>query len=191
MPNLVTSAIFYDGIAPEQPQRAICTLMCRSLGMEVAKAIKYARIINRSFWRRRCVWAHSSMVEQGTHNPLVLGSNPGGPTIRKHLPSLRVAAFLFVRHSFIQSILCACAVLRKSNAIYMQLRFCWLYTAHLLVYHPLLLSLTTVLTIHLGTETAGNCAKNKPPAIMQVAYIADGWNAGLFNFFTETLSLFK
>ena len=58
------------------------------------------------------------MVEQGTHNPLVLGSNPGGPTIRKHLPSLRVAAFLFVRHSFIQSILCACAVLRKSNAIY-------------------------------------------------------------------------
>ena len=35
------------------------------------------------------------MVEQGTHNPLVLGSNPGGPTIRKYLPSLRVAAFLF------------------------------------------------------------------------------------------------
>ena len=179
MPNFATSAIFYDGIAPRQLQRSICTLMCRSLGMEVAKAIKSARIINSSFWRRCCVWAHSSMVEQGTHNPLVLGSNPGGPTIRKHLPSLRVAVFLFVRHSFIQSILCACAVLRKSNAIYMQLRFCWLYTAHLLVYHPpLLLSLTTVLTIHLGTETAGNCAKNKPPAMLQVAYIADGWNAG-------------
>lgn len=118
------------------------------------------------------------MVEQGTHNPLVLGSNPGGPTIRKHLPSLRVAAFLFECPSFIQSILCACAVLRKSNAIYMQLRFCWLYTAHLLVYHPLLLSLTTVLTIHLGRETASNCAKNKPPAMVQVAYMADGWNAG-------------
>ena len=28
--------------------------------------------------------ACSSTVEQGTHNPLVLGSNPGGPTI-KHL----------------------------------------------------------------------------------------------------------
>ena len=55
--------------------------------------------------------ACSSTVEQGTHNPLVLGSNPGGPTIGKHLPSLRVAAFFFVRHSFIQSILCACAVL--------------------------------------------------------------------------------
>mgnify|MGYP007071492101 CR=1 FL=1 len=25
-------------------------------------------------------WACSSTVEQGTHNPLVLGSNPGGPT---------------------------------------------------------------------------------------------------------------
>ena len=43
--------------------------------------------------------AHSSMVEQGTHTPLVLGSNPGGPTIRKHWPSLRVAAFLFERPS--------------------------------------------------------------------------------------------
>ena len=136
MPNFATSAIFYGGIAPEQLQRSICTLMCRSLGMEVAKAIKYARIMNRSFWRRRCVWAHSSMVEQGTHNPLVLGSNPGGPTIRKHLPSLRVAAFLFERPTFIQSILCACTVLRQSNAIYMQHRFCWLYIAHLLVYHP-------------------------------------------------------
>ena len=48
-----------------------------------------------------------------------------------------------------------------------------------------------VLTIHLGTETASNCAKNKPPAMVQVAYLADGWNAGLFNLFTETLSLFK
>ena len=46
MPNFATRAIFYDGIAPEQLQRLICTLMCRSLGMEVAKAIKYARIIN-------------------------------------------------------------------------------------------------------------------------------------------------
>ncbi len=26
------------------------------------------------------VWAYSSMVEQGTHNPLVAGSNPAGPT---------------------------------------------------------------------------------------------------------------
>jgi hypothetical protein len=49
MPNFATSAIFYGGIAPEQLQRLICTLMCRSLGMEVAKAIKYARIIKRSF----------------------------------------------------------------------------------------------------------------------------------------------
>ena len=75
----------------------------------------------------------------------------------------------------------------------MQLRFCWLYIAHLLVYHPppLSLSLAMVLTIHLGTETASNCAKNKPPAMVQVAYLADGWNAGLFNLFTETLSLFK
>lgn len=71
----------------------------------------------------------------------------------------------------------------------MQFRFCWLYAAHLLVYHPL--SLAMVLTIHLGTETASNCAKNKPPAMVQVAYLADGWNAGLFNLFTETLSLFK
>ena len=72
----------------------------------------------------------------------------------------------------------------------MQLRFRLLYIAHLLVYHPPL-SLATVLTIHLGTEIASNYAKNKPPAMVQVAYIADGWNAGLFNFFTETLSLFK
>ena len=72
----------------------------------------------------------------------------------------------------------------------MQFRFCWLYAAHLLVYHPPL-SLAMVLTIHLGTETAGNCAKNKPPAMVQVAYLADGWNVGLFNLFTETLSLFK
>ena len=53
------------------------------------------------------------------------------------------------------------------------------------------LSLAMVLTIHLGTETASNYAKNKPPAMVQVAYLADGWNAGLFNLFTETLSLFK
>ena len=118
------------------------------------------------------------MVEQGTHNPLVLGSNPGGPTIRKHLPSLRVAAFLFVRHSFIQSILCACAVLRKSNAIYAASVLLAIYSSFAGISPPLLLSLTTVLTIHLGTETAGNCAKNKPPAKLQVAYIADGWNAG-------------
>lgn len=180
MPNFATSVIFYDGIAPRQLHRAICTLMCRSLGMEVAKAIKYARIINRSFWRRRCVWAHSSMVEQGTHNPLVLGSNPGGPTIRKHLPSLRVAAFYL------------CVIL-LSNRYCARVQYCenlMLYTCsfgsvgyiqlNLLVYHPPLffLSLTTVLTIHLGTETASNCAKNKPPAMLQVAYIADGWNAG-------------
>ena len=31
---------------------------------------------------REYIGAYSSMVEQGTHNPLVLGSNPGGPTIR-------------------------------------------------------------------------------------------------------------
>ena len=63
---------------------------------------------------------------------------------------------------------------------------CWYITPP-----SLSLSLAMVLTIHLGTETASNCAKNKPPAMVQVAYLADGWNAGLFNFFTETLSLFK
>lgn len=31
-------------------------------------------------------WACSSTVEQGTHNPLVLGSNPGGPTKNRHAP---------------------------------------------------------------------------------------------------------
>ena len=65
---------------------------------------------------------------------------------------------------------------------------CWYITPPPL---SLSLSLAMVLTIHLGTETASNCAKNKPPAMVQVAYLADGWNAGLFNLFTETLSLFK
>lgn len=66
---------------------------------------------------------------------------------------------------------------------YMQL-ICWYIP-------PPPLSLAMVLAIHLGTETASNCTKNKPPAMVQVAYLADGWNAGLFNLFTETLSLFK
>lgn len=130
------------------------------------------------------------MVEQGTHNPLVLGSNPGGPTIRKHLPSLRVAAFFlnvqllsnryYARVQYYDNqMLYTCSI---GSVGYIQL-ICWYITPPL--------SLATVLTIHLGTETASNCAKNKPPAMVQVAYIADGWNAGLFNFFTETLSLFK
>ena len=131
------------------------------------------------------------MVEQGTHNPLVLGSNPGGPTIRKHLPSLRVAAFLFdilllsnrycARVQYYDNqMLYTCSF---GSVGYMQL-ICWYIT-------PPSLSLAMVLTIHLGTDTASTCAKNKPPAMVQVAYLADGWNAGLFNLFTETLSLFK
>ena len=28
-----------------------------------------------------CFWAYSSTAEQGTHNPLVAGSNPAGPTL--------------------------------------------------------------------------------------------------------------
>lgn len=30
-------------------------------------------------------WAYSSRVEQRTHNPLVTGSNPVGPTISKEM----------------------------------------------------------------------------------------------------------
>ena len=70
----------------------------------------------------------------------------------------------------------------------MQLWLCWLHTARLLVYATLIL---TVLALLFEAEAASNFAKNKPPAMAQVAYLADGWNAGLFNFFTETLSLFK
>lgn len=39
--------------------------------------------------------ACSSTVEQGTHNPLVLGSNPGGPTIN-HLVGSHFASDFFV-----------------------------------------------------------------------------------------------
>ena len=157
--------------------------------LNFAACFKRDKGVFRESERHRSNRACSSTVEQGTHNPLVLGSNPGGPTIRKHLPSLRVAAFLFdilllsnrycARVQYYDNqMLYTCSF---GSVGYMQL-ICWYITP---------LSLAMVLTIHLGTETASNCAKNKPPAMVQVAYLADGWNAGLFNLFTETLSLFK
>ena len=53
---------------------------------------------------REYIGAYSSMVEQGTHNPLVLGSNPGGPTMQSRigkfgLPILFICSF-FPTHAF-------------------------------------------------------------------------------------------
>ena len=69
--------------------------------------ISMRRRWQRSFILIACVrnrmhcWACSSTVEQGTHNPLVLGSNPGGPT--KELPNghaaMRRGRFLFLSNS--------------------------------------------------------------------------------------------
>src|SRR5207237_8722545 len=42
------------------------------------------------------IWACSSAVEQGTHNPLVPGSNPGGPT--KLAASCKLQATSVARH---------------------------------------------------------------------------------------------
>ncbi len=36
--------------------------------------------LNGFFHKMLLFWARSSTVEQGTHNPLVVGSNPAGPT---------------------------------------------------------------------------------------------------------------
>lgn len=42
-----------------------------------------------------CARDHSSMVEQGTHNPLAAGSNPAGPTIETPGQTLVRLAFPF------------------------------------------------------------------------------------------------
>ena len=65
--------------------------------------VSMRRIRKRSFILITCVrnrmhyWACSSTVEQGTHNPLVLGSNPGGPTknFQNGHAALRRGRFLF------------------------------------------------------------------------------------------------
>ena len=54
-----------------------------SMPVEVATCFKRDKGAFRESERHRVDRACSSTVEQGTHNPLVLGSNPGGPT--KHL----------------------------------------------------------------------------------------------------------
>ena len=67
--------------------------------------ISMRRRWQRSFILIACVrnrmqyWACSSTVEQGTHNPLVLGSNPGGPTknFRTAPAALRRAVFFSCR----------------------------------------------------------------------------------------------
>ena len=69
--------------------------------------ISMRRRWQRSFILIACVrnrvhcWACSSTVEQGTHNPLVLGSNPGGPTknLRNGHAALRRGRFLFLPNS--------------------------------------------------------------------------------------------
>jgi hypothetical protein len=68
-------------------------------------AFQGVRVWQRSFILIACVrnrmhyWACSSTVEQGTHNPLVLGSNPGGPTksLWNGLAALRRGRFFFHR----------------------------------------------------------------------------------------------
>ena len=51
-----------------------------SMPVEVATCFKRDKGAFRESERHRVDRACSSTVEQGTHNPLVLGSNPGGPT---------------------------------------------------------------------------------------------------------------
>lgn len=43
-------------------------------------------IFERDITQTELPWDYGAAVAQGTHNPLVVGSNPSGPTIFKNNP---------------------------------------------------------------------------------------------------------
>ena len=63
--------------------------------LNFAACFKRDKGVFRESERHRSNRACSSTVEQGTHNPLVLGSNPGGPTKTCKARSLVLLAFSF------------------------------------------------------------------------------------------------
>ncbi len=90
-------------------QQAACR-KCRMLQMRRSRLLAELRIYFES--GRGCfakasivviMRACSSTVEQGTHNPLVLGSNPGGPTKTFKARSLLLLAFSFASFRYWES----------------------------------------------------------------------------------------
>ena len=63
--------------------------------LNFAACFKRDEGVFRESERHRSNRACSSTVEQGTHNPLVLGSNPGGPTKTSKARRLSLLAFSF------------------------------------------------------------------------------------------------
>lgn len=49
-------------------------------------SIGHRVIFERDITQRELPWDYGAAVAQGTHNPLVVGSNPSGPTIFKNNP---------------------------------------------------------------------------------------------------------
>ena len=90
-------------------QQAACR-KCRMLQMRRSRLLAELRIYFES--GRGCfakasivviMRACSSTVEQGTHNPLVLGSNPGGPTKTSSARSFVLLAFSFTSSKYWKS----------------------------------------------------------------------------------------
>ena len=74
-----------------------------TLQLKFAACFKRDEGVFRESERHRGNRACSSTVEQGTHNPLVLGSNPGGPTKTFKARSLLLLAFSFASFRYWES----------------------------------------------------------------------------------------
>ena len=74
-----------------------------TLQLKFAACFKRDEGVFRESERHRGNRACSSTVEQGTHNPLVLGSNPGGPTKTSSARSFVLLAFSFTSSKYWKS----------------------------------------------------------------------------------------
>ena len=74
-----------------------------TLQLKFVACFKRDEGVFRESERHRGNRACSSTVEQGTHNPLVLGSNPGGPTKTSSARSFVLLAFSFTSSKYWKS----------------------------------------------------------------------------------------
>ena len=59
-------------------------------------SIGHRVIFERDITQTELPWDYGAAVAQGTHNPLVVGSNPSGPKLRKS----EMASFFYHLHIF-------------------------------------------------------------------------------------------
>ena len=75
------------------PENCSCSYSKKSLYSLMSAGAAIGQLMPADIFGLMAQW-----LEQGTHNPLVAGSNPAGPTIKKHhaIDSISVAFFFNV-----------------------------------------------------------------------------------------------